>query len=134
MTTVTIPELRQRLYGLNKEIVPRMKETFDSRICKRVEKTAKENCTVGKSPYYKAPYDTGTLRANIQAEAFVSENMVIATLGDPVWYTGLVHDGTSKMPARPFLLDAILVNNEKNWQDIADTLTGVLTKNLGVKI
>ena len=127
MTTVTIPELKQRLYELNKEIVPRMKETFDSRICPRVEAKAKENCTPGMSPYWKAPFDTGLLRASITTDAYVSENLVIATLSNPLDYASFVHDGTSRMPPRPFLLDAVIDSRDQTWQDIADTL-GVILK------
>jgi hypothetical protein len=63
------------------------------------------------------PVDTGALSASVRNEvrghyeaALVAGGAQYINLGTmrPVDYAGVVHEGTSRMPARPFLLQAVL--------------------------
>jgi len=63
------------------------------------------------------PVNTGALMTSIRAEAKVALSAALVAggggfinprTGRPVDYARHVHDGTSHMPARPFLLQAVL--------------------------
>ena len=63
------------------------------------------------------PVNTGTLMASIRAETRGALSVALVAggggyinprTGRPVDYARHVHDGTSHMPARPFLLQAVL--------------------------
>jgi hypothetical protein len=45
----------------------------------------------------------------------VSGNKVIGTVGNPKHYSPYVHDGTSHMEARPFILASIIANRENTY-------------------
>ena len=67
--------------------------------CVIVQDDAKRNC----------PVDTGRLQGSIQHEVKGKEGIV----GTNVEYAPYVHEGTSRMPGRPFLRDAGERNKEK---------------------
>lgn len=86
-----------------------------------VASTARDNCTPGMSPYdgmaFKskhpfesgAPFKTGNLRDSIQSGvADKGNNKIAGVVYTNVEYSNYVHDGTSKMQPRPFILDAFI--------------------------
>jgi len=84
-----------------------------------MERVAKENCTPGMSPYYRAPMITGWLRESIESMVTVDAEGVVCSIFDPVEYAVFVHDGTYRMPARPFILDSILSERENTLEAIS---------------
>ncbi len=73
------------------------------------------------------PVDTGALRGSIRAERVSPLESVLAAGGlqyinyrtmKPVLYAEYVHEGTSTMPARPFLLQAVLLERQNLLQRI----------------
>jgi HK97 gp10 family phage protein len=68
------------------------------------------------------PVDTGRLRASITADVKGLE----ANIGTDVEYAGFVHDGTYKMPARPFLFSAADGILEGLEERIADEIARLL--------
>lgn len=57
----------------------------------------------------RAPIRTGRLRSSIRAQVAPGG----ATVGTSVPYGAPVHYGTSRMPGRPFLTDALNANRDK---------------------
>lgn len=93
-----------------------------------VEARAKVYCTPGESPYEtqqarKAPFDTGLLRANIKHDVVASDGEIVGRVGDPIEYAVKVHEGTSTMGARPFIMDAIRDEREKTYQILGSAVT-----------
>lgn len=85
---------------VNRDLMEQIVDTLDQRLLEVgmfVENKAKENCTSMKA------VDTGTLRASITSKA--DNNKV--SIGTNVEYGVYVHEGTSKMDARPFLRNAV---------------------------
>lgn len=79
------------------------------------EAQAKDNCTPGKSPYDRAPYITGTLsRGNHSyVQEFNDGATIVGFVANSVREYNLhVHEGTSRMKARPFLLDAVRMQQD----------------------
>jgi hypothetical protein len=80
-----------------------------------VEGESKRYCTRGQTPYYRAPYSDDDdphrepphMRDTIKGEVIVVGTSVHGTISTPKSYARPVHDGTSRMRARPFILDAI---------------------------
>lgn len=74
------------------------------------------------------PVDTGNLKAGQHvAEVKVSSTEVsakVATGGESNEYAGYVHEGTSKMAARPFMAQALLDNAEVYKAAIAAAAAG----------
>jgi HK97 gp10 family phage protein len=119
-------ELRRKLGNLDQAAA---KSYFPAlqRVGVLVEARAKRNCSPGTSPYEAmvfpskrardplasgVPVDTGLMRASIQSEVLrtsygLGRYALKATIGCYVDYARYVHDGTSKMQARPFLTDAV---------------------------
>ena len=68
---------------------------------------------------YGAPVkDTGALMDSI---AFAVEGSTVR-IGTPLPYAACVHDGTSRMPARPFLSDGVLGGAEDIARGMAEAL------------
>lgn len=65
--------------------------------------------------------DTGRLRASISYQPDVANSQV--HIGTNVEYGPYVHDGTSRMAARPFIGNAVL-NYGKEYQEIAERTLG----------
>jgi len=106
MGIYTVEQMAAKLLMVKAETIPALERAL-GQACLNIEGLAKENCTPGKSPYYKAPFDTGTLRTNIRSLVEVSEDYVQGTIYDGIEYAIHVHEGTSRMKARPFILDAV---------------------------
>lgn len=82
------------------------------------------------------PIDTGALMASIRAEMRGPlETALIAGGGGyvnlrtlkPVDYAKNVHDGTSRIPPRPFLLQAILAERLRLAQEIIERSGGLMS-------
>jgi hypothetical protein len=91
-----------------------------------VEGRAKVNCTPGESPYPKAPYDQGFLRKAMAHEVKVAGRSVYGHIGNGMDYSTAVHEGTSRMGGRPFILDAIVSERETTQRILADALGDAL--------
>ena len=111
---LTQEQLLQKLSNLKESTVPSVAKGM-KKAALNVEAKAKENCTPGKSPYYRAPYSDDNdpkripphMRDVMFSEVQVSGNQVRGTVGNPKSYAAAVHEGTDRMQARPFILDAI---------------------------
>lgn len=93
-----------------------------------IEDKAIANCSPGTSPYYKAPYDTGNMRQSIGSKIIVKRKMVqgIVFVGKTAPYSVYVHEGTYRMVARPFLLDAFKMTRDECIQLIGDDIRKTL--------
>ena len=101
---VRLQELGGELESLTRRIG---EASYRALCCDRMVEVAKSLC----------PVDTGALRASIRAEkrgpnmtvlAAGGEGFINPSTGRVVDYAGFVHDGTSRMAPRPFLMQAIL--------------------------
>jgi hypothetical protein len=115
MITYTPEQMAAKLRALHTDEIPALVQAMD-KACLVAEGEAKNYCTPGKSPYYKAPYSDDNdprrkpphMRDTIEGKvAEVTASSVVGRLGTPKDYAIHVHEGTSRMQARPFLLDAI---------------------------
>lgn len=79
------------------------------------------------SHYYSPIYDTGTLIRSITSDVRDNEKVDIGAsqskVGTNIEYAGAVHEGNSRMRARPFLRDAIMDNKDK-WKEVAEEYIG----------
>lgn len=92
-----------------------------------VERELQESASIiEKEAKYNAPVDTGRLRASIKADVKGLE----ANIGTDVEYAHFVHDGTYKMPARPFLESAA----EAELEDIDDNIADAIVRKLWLKL
>lgn len=64
-----------------------------------------------ESGYGKPIWQTGDLMRDVSYQVNASENTV--TIGNTLEYARYVHDGTSRMAARPYLRDAIIKNRAR---------------------
>jgi len=118
---MTPEELQRKLSNLSKDMLPAIEKAM--RIAAmNVEGKAKENCTPGQSPYYRAPHITGTMLRSISSDAKVKGNEVHGIVGAGVDYALDVHEGTSKMEARPFILDAIIEKEGETIKTLSDAV------------
>lgn len=93
---------------IHEEVLAAMKKA--GTLC---EAQAKDNCTPGKSPYYRAPHVTGALsRANYHEVEDKGETITGIVGNSQNEYNLHVHEGTSAMQARPFLQDAVRVKQD----------------------
>jgi len=91
---------------VNAEIQEQAEEELD-RVADQVQSDAKDNCPVAQNP--KKGEIPGTLRDDIKVYASKLKRQ-IGNLN--VHYAIYVHNGTYKMKARPYLLNAAEVNNQ----------------------
>lgn len=122
MRIVTPEELRAMLEEIQRRSLPQAEYSMrDATLL--IEGTSKEYCTPGHTIYYKAPYSDDNdprrepphMRDVMWSRVKVSGNRVIGTIGNPKHYSPFVHNGTSRMEARPFILDAIIANRENTF-------------------
>lgn len=91
---VAIDELRIELELLPGKIAEAASQTLN---CESIVATAKAFC----------PVKTGALKNSIRAERRDPHTTVLVAGGREVGYARAVHEGTSQMPPRPFLLQAV---------------------------
>lgn len=75
-----------------------------------------------------APFDTGTLRRSITSETQVLDKEVRGVVGTNLDYALPVHEGTSTMQARPFILDAMIAKREDIIKTLSDGLRNGLRR------
>jgi HK97 gp10 family phage protein len=111
---LTEAELLQKLRNLPKASVPAVKKGMRD-ACLNVLGQAKRNCTPGQTPYAKAPYSDDSdphrepphMRDVMGFRVQVEGTKIRGIVGNKKKYAHYVHDGTKRMPARPFITDAI---------------------------
>jgi hypothetical protein len=108
---LTPDQLRAKLDRVATQLIPAVERGMRQATAV-IEARAKSNCTPGESPYYKAPFDKGFLRGTIYTAVETHGHAVQGFVASPMEYAPPVHEGTSRMPARPFLLDAIITERE----------------------
>jgi len=119
--TMSIEELQTKLRNISLTMVPAIEKGMTDAV-QNIEGKAKENCTPGSSPYYKAPFITGTLRRSISSKVEQRGIEVKGIVGAGVDYAIDVHDGSSRMPPRPFILDAITEKETETIEFLSDTV------------
>ncbi|MCK9521032.1 MAG: hypothetical protein M0R74_18710 [Dehalococcoidia bacterium] len=117
---LTPDELSAKLSRLSESQIPAIKEGMQAAVL-NVEACARRNCTPGQSPYAKAPYSDDRdphrepphMRDTIEGTVVVEGTAVRGIVGTPKHYALPVHEGTSRMEARPFIMDAIKEKEEE---------------------
>lgn len=69
--------------------------------------------------YYKDIWLTGDLQRDVNSK--VDQRNDSVSIGNSLEYGILVHNGTTKMPSRPYLKDAIL-ENANTWKEITEQI------------
>jgi len=103
---LTQDELKKRLNNVPKAMQQDVLEAME-KAALNIEGEAKKYCAPSTTIYDRAPFITGAMRRSISSYAKIQGKKIIGTVGAGVFYAIFVHEGTSKMAARPFLLDAI---------------------------
>jgi HK97 gp10 family phage protein len=132
---ITVRELQERLKNLQKETIPAVEKGMQE-ACNLVVADAKRDCTPGQSRYWKAPYSDDKdprrepphMRDTIEGYIVSTETEVSGIVGTWKHYAPYVHEGTSRMPARPFILDNIIDNREEILEILARSLGEVIEK------
>jgi hypothetical protein len=122
MRIVKPEELREMLERISAKSIPAAQWGMGNAVL-HIEGVAKKYCTPGQTPYYKAPYTDDNdphrepphMRDVMYSRVRVSGNKVQGTVGNPKHYSPWVHDGSSYMEARPFILDAIIASREDTF-------------------
>jgi hypothetical protein len=125
MAKMTPAQLQARLAKAAKRIVPAVEKGMDLAAL-NVEATAKSFCTPGSSPYYRAPFLTGLLRAEIYHQVEVHGRQVQGFVISPTEYAPAVHEGSSRMEPRPFILGAIIAERAATQRILAEHLSAEL--------
>ncbi len=135
----TPEEMVLKLQRLTARTVPAMEKGM-LKACLNVEGKAKEDCTPGKSRYYKAPYSDDndprrkpphmrdTITSKVESGGGLGGGWVRGTVGTPKDYSLPVHEGTSKMQARPFILDNIIDEKDTTLEILAEALEEEILK------
>jgi HK97 gp10 family phage protein len=103
---LTQDELKKRLNNVPKAMQEDVLEAM-TKAAMNIEGEAKKYCAPSTTIYDRAPFITGALRRSISSHAKIQGKKIVGIVGAGVFYALFVHEGTSKMAARPFLLDAI---------------------------
>ena len=136
MVTFTPQQMAAKLAALHTDEIPALVQAME-KACLLAEGKAKENCTPGKSPYYKAPYSDDNdprrkpphMRDTIEGKvAEVTASSVRGVVGTPKDYGIHVHEGTSRMQARPFILDAIMEKEDNILEILSDATRQVVQR------
>ena len=129
----TPEEMAAKLQRLPAKTVPAMEKGLDKAGLNIVGKS-KEDCTPGKSRYYRAPYSDDndpnrkpphmrdTITHKVEHGGGLSGAWVKCTVGTPKDYSLHVHEGTSKMQARPFILDNIVDEKDTTMEFLSEAL------------
>ena len=111
-------ELRRRQGIIRSNLEPKMMKAAAN-----VEGRAKIYCTPGESPYPKAPYQTGFLRRAMTSGVIKEGDAVVGVVGNGMSYAVAVHEGSSRMAGRPFILDAIKDEKETTAAILGEAVT-----------
>jgi hypothetical protein len=126
---LTPEEMSLKISQLTREAWPIIEKGLTNAAL-NVEGEAKRNCTPGKSPYYKAPYTDDNdprrepphMRDVMGTEVTVTADEIKAVISNPKHYALAVHEGTSRMQARPFILDAIKAKEKETLTHLSDAI------------
>ncbi len=130
MAPILTPEqLAAKLSNLSAKSIPAIEKEM-ANACLNVVGLSKEYCTPGKSPYYKAPYSDDNdprrkpphMRDVIDYEVKTEGKSVRGIIKNPKDYALAVHDGTSKMQGRAFILDPIKAKSSETVEILSDAL------------
>lgn len=133
MRTMTPEQMAAKLKDISTDMIPTIK-TGMADACRNIEGRAKKNCTPGQSPYSRAPHVTGTLSRSMGSHVEVDgKNItgIVSAGGEdspvgPVEYAIHIHEGTSRMAPRPFILDAIIEEEKTTLGFISDATEDAL--------
>jgi len=133
MMAITPEQMAAKLKELSHAMTPGIKRGMED-ACLNIEGHAKKNCTPGESPYSRAPHVSGTLSRSMGSHVEVDGNKIkgIVSAGGedskegPVEYAIHVHEGTSRMAPRPFILDAIIEEEDKTVEFLAEPIEDAL--------
>ena len=122
MARMTPEQLKARLDRAAKRIIPSVEKGMDLAAL-NIEARAKLNCSPGSSPYYRAPFQTGLLRAEIYHQTEIHGKQVQGFVCSPTEYAEAVHEGSSRRAGRPFILDAIVSERDATQKILAAHLS-----------
>lgn len=133
--TMTAAQMAAKLKNISDDMIPAIKKGMAD-ACLNIEGCAKKNCTPGQSPYSRAPHITGTLSRSMGSHVEVHDKEIkgIVSAGGedspegPVEYAIHVHEGTSRMAPRPFILDAIKEEEKMTTGLLSDAVDDALRK------
>jgi sRNA-binding carbon storage regulator CsrA len=133
MTVVYTPaQMAAKLTRLHTETIPALVKGMTD-ACLNVEGKCKIDCTLGKSRYYKAPYSDDNypgrkpphMRDTIEGKVVeVTSSSVRGVVGTPKEYAIHIHEGTSRMQARPFISDNIKDEEETTIEILSEAIRG----------
>jgi len=106
-----LEELQKKLRTLSVSMPPAIEEGMWKAVL-NIEQKAKENC----------PVKTGATRRSISSEVGFRGNQCTGVVGAGTNYSIYIHEGTSKMQARPFLLDAIKEKEEETVEFLSKSI------------
>ena len=104
-------------------------------------KISEATATVLRLPWYEAaakvfcPVETSALMSSIRTEVRGPHEIALVAggggyinprTGREVDYARFVHDGTSRMTARPFLLQAVLLERERYLREMLNMTAGMI--------
>jgi len=135
MTVLTADQLVQKLDNLKASTIPAIEKGM-LMAALNVEGESKKYCTPGQSPYYRAPYsddnnprrDPVHMRDTIYSRVQTEEPKVHGLVGTPKDYALFVHEGTSKMQARPFIMDSIKAKDTETRTILSQAITDALKR------
>lgn len=126
---MTPEELRTKLKNLANDMKPAIMDGME-KAAMNVESRAKSNCQPGETPYYRAPKITGTLQRSITSDVKDEGNTIKGIVGTNIQYAPAVHDGDSRMPPRPFILDAIVQEEDKTAEFLSAAVEDAAKKHV----
>ena len=101
--TIKGPNLKDLIQQANDRIIINTEDALDI-VANLTQSDAKDNC----------PVDTGALQADIEIYSAKLDRQI----GNNLPYGIYVHNGTYKMPARPYLLNAFEANRQSLIQEL----------------
>jgi hypothetical protein len=143
---ISVEELRHRLRELSDGQLSETERNMGL-AAENVNGESKRNCTPGQSPYHNqrfsskeilaqflgenytgAPYsfdrdpnrEPPHMRDTITAEVITEGRSVHGVVGTPKRYSKWVHEGTRKVEARPFILDAVYAKDSETLAILGD--------------
>jgi len=102
---ITGPDIAVLALAVTERILQDAEDSLDD-IADRTQSDAKDNCPVAQDP--KKGEIPGTLRDDITVFASPFKRQI----GNTVYYAIYVHNGTYKMKARPYLMNALEANKQ----------------------
>lgn len=152
MTEALTPEqLRAKFAAIQLETRPALLAAMRDAAL-NVEAQARVNCTPGKSPYEDynfptkverfpdnytgAPYtddrdpdrEPPHMRDVMYSEVREDGDAIVGVVGNPKRYALMVHEGTTRMQARPFITDAIEDKKSETVAILSSGVEGVLRR------